>query len=358
MFAQVQSPDSLAPEALDAYLEKGWFRMGQTIFTTNFLHFKDQFYSAIWLRIKLDEFITEKKEQKLFRQNACFRTEIRKASINQTKEDLFATYKQGISFEASSSLQQLLFGKSDNNIYDTQEVNVYDGDTLIAVGFFDVGARNAAGITCFYDPGYKKYSLGKYLIYLKIQYCKTLGLQYFYPGYFVPGYSFFDYKLEIGKPALQYLEFATQKWLPINSFSPSLSPLWVMQERLLALQALLVHSNIESKIFYYEFFDATLIPDLRGVALFDFPLFLCFLGSNEDSLNQVIVYDVHDQHYHFIHCNGIWKTNSANSIKEVYSSHVLRSEQDMFSTQEPEELVEIILMAVEYYNTRTDSTKQ
>ncbi|MBA4056534.1 MAG: arginyl-tRNA--protein arginylyltransferase, partial [Marivirga sp.] len=53
MFAQVHSPEKLLPRELDAYLEQGWFRMGQTIFTTNFLNFKNEFYSALWLRIML-----------------------------------------------------------------------------------------------------------------------------------------------------------------------------------------------------------------------------------------------------------------------------------------------------------------
>jgi leucyl-tRNA---protein transferase len=46
MFAQVHSPESLHPVELDRYLDNGWFRMGQTIFTTNFLNFNNELFSA------------------------------------------------------------------------------------------------------------------------------------------------------------------------------------------------------------------------------------------------------------------------------------------------------------------------
>ena len=31
MFAEAHTPEELTPQQLDTYLEKGWFRMGQTI---------------------------------------------------------------------------------------------------------------------------------------------------------------------------------------------------------------------------------------------------------------------------------------------------------------------------------------
>ena len=61
MFVEIEYPDKLLPAQLDDYLSKGWFRMRQTIFTTNFLHFRHQFYSAIWLRISLDNYLFDKK---------------------------------------------------------------------------------------------------------------------------------------------------------------------------------------------------------------------------------------------------------------------------------------------------------
>src|SRR5688572_27360273 len=101
MYGQVHSPETLSGDELDAYLEMGWFRMGQTIFTTNFLSFKNQFYSAIWLRVVLPRFSAEKTQQKLAKKNAGFATEIIPAHISAEKEALFAKYKSSVPFEAS-----------------------------------------------------------------------------------------------------------------------------------------------------------------------------------------------------------------------------------------------------------------
>lgn len=46
-FGDINTPNSVIGKDLDEYLEKGWFRMGQTIFTCNFLNFNRQFYAAI-----------------------------------------------------------------------------------------------------------------------------------------------------------------------------------------------------------------------------------------------------------------------------------------------------------------------
>lgn len=331
MFAQINNPEKLDPGELDNFLERGWFRMGQTIFTTNFLHFKDRFYSAVWLRIVLSEFVIDKIQKKLAKQNSIFRTEIKKISIDPVKEILFAAYRQSVSFEASASLHTLMFGKAQHTVYDTLEVNIYDENKLIAVGFFDVGATSAAGITCFYDPAYKKYSLGKYLIFQKIEYCRLLNLKYFYPGYFVPGYSFFDYKLGIGTHNLQYLELRSSHWLPIDEFNAADAPIRMMRDRLDSLSSCLLNFSITSKVFWYEFFDVNLHPDLQGAKLFDFPVFLQCNGLSDDAINPLIVYDPRDQQYHVFECRSIWVSNSPGK-EDIYSSNLLKVEQHLFSS--------------------------
>ena len=65
MFAQAHNPEKLTLTELDTYLERGWFRMGQSIFTTNFIRFKSNVYSTIWLRVVLDDFLADSTQSKL-----------------------------------------------------------------------------------------------------------------------------------------------------------------------------------------------------------------------------------------------------------------------------------------------------
>lgn len=330
MFAQVHTPLILTPAQLDDYLLRGWFRMGQNMFTTNFLNFKGQFYSALWLRLDLQKYSADNTEQKLKKLNARFRVHVGKASITADKEDLFLKYRASITFEASASIHQLLYGKVAYNIFDTYEVTIYDDEKLIACGFFDMGLQSSAGITSFYDPAYKKHSLGKYLIYQKINFCKEMSQDFFYPGYFVPGYSFFDYKLSIGKKVLQYLDYSSERWFPIDHFTPLLTPIRIMQEKLNSLQIMLAQARMQAELLRYEFFEANLLPELKDVELFDYPLFLYHAATGTDPQVTVIVYDIKEEIYRLIRCRSLWNSNLPN-LNGMYSSELLKQDQVVFS---------------------------
>lgn len=336
MFVDVHCPDQLAPTELDAYLERGWFRMGQTIFTTNWLNFKDTFYSAIWLRVGLDNYQPGTTEKKLLQRNAGFQVEIRPASITIEKELLYLRYKQGVAFEASASLQTLLFGNSEQNIFETWEVSVYDKGKLIANGYFDLGTRSAMGIASIYDPDYKKYSLGKFLIYQKIKFCRDKGMKYFYPGYFVPGYRAFDYKLDIGTPYIEFLELRTDFWRPLTEFTNNHVPVNAMFNRLVDLKKCLAKSGIESAVLFYDYFYANQTPELSGAALLDFPVFL----TTEKAMNEwsIVVFDVRTDKYHLLKCYPVLTPPAPNVVPGYYSEYVLKTEETLFVSPYAEEV--------------------
>jgi arginine-tRNA-protein transferase len=205
----------LQPAQLDMALAAGWFRIQQTLFTTDSLCFDDLIYKAIWLRVCLHDFEPDKTYSSLTKKNRRFRIEFSREFLTPEHERLFADYKKHIPFETAFSLRSLLYGSEEKNVFDTQFMNLYDGNRLIATGGFDLGLESAAGIFSVYDPIYKQFSLGKYLIYEKIKYCKIKGFNWFYPGYVVPGYSRFDYKKEIGKGAIEYFDRERNTWFPL-----------------------------------------------------------------------------------------------------------------------------------------------
>ncbi|MCW3090257.1 MAG: arginyl-tRNA--protein arginylyltransferase, partial [Ferruginibacter sp.] len=320
---------------------KGWFRMRQTIFTTHFLHFNQRFYSAIWLRVKLDDSIYDKKFQTLSRLNKAFKTEIKKSSnrgITSQHETLFQLYRQSLSFEISPSLQELLLGNQEHNRFSSYEVNLYDGNTLIAAGFFDMGEKTAAGITCIYHPAYKKYSLGKYLMYLKMDFCRQHQLEYFYPGYMVPGYKAFDYKLEVGKNSLEYLQLSSGQWVPYSASSPAISPLQEMIEQLTVLQTCLSKNKIPHPILYYRFFEVNLDPYYYGDELFDYPVFLyCFPPPNA-SFYSMIVYDVPNGNYRLLQCNSVINISIQQEERTIFDTNLLKVTKQLFATRHAEEM--------------------
>ena len=343
MFVEIEYPDKLLPAQLDDYLSKGWFRMRQTIFTTNFLHFRQQFYSAIWLRIPLENYSFDKKHIALLKQNKIFRTEIKKTDLTQISpqhELLFQQYRQSVSFDVSFTLKELLIGSESYNIFNTYHVNVYYDNTLIAAGFMDIGNNSAAGITCIYHPAYKKYSLGKYLMYLKIDYCKSLSLQYFYPGYVVPGYTPFDYKASVGKATLQYLQIATKQWFPYADFTAKNNPMLVMVEQLKRLQQHLNVNKIPTLFLYYKFFDANLDLYYFSERSLDFPVFLICFPEVASMFYKIIVFDICLAKYCYLQCSSIINTGFQQDESNIFDADLLIIDRQIFSAESVEEMTD------------------
>ena len=342
MFSKVNAPFSLLSDELDEYLEKGWFRMGQALFTTNFLNFKTQFYSAVWLRTDLKSFAPDSTFLKLKKLNAGFQFRIQRFNLTSDKHDLFNLYRGSVPFDASDSLVQLLYGTSGivESIFDTYEVCLYDDEKLIATGVFDMGMNAAAGISSFYHPEYKKHSLGKYLIYLKIEFCKNAGLDYFYPGYFVPGYQSFDYKLSIARDHQYFFSFKKNQWLSAAEFSAEYDLLNILLNKLNKLKAVLDAQNIPVSLMQYEFFQANMVIELTKYDLFDYPVFLYLNKNDQNFINPIIVFDILDGTYKLVECKSVWQTFENEDKDNVFADHLLKIDRVVFASTDPCKMAE------------------
>ena len=304
MFAEKHYPEGMIPEELDAYLARGWYRMGQTIFTTHFLCFGRAFYSAIWIRLPLRGYQFRKSLRKALRRNEKrFQTRIGPASLNQEKELLYRRYKASFPGILAPSLKDSLMDGEEFNIYNTYEVAVYDQEELVALSFFDLGKNSAASIMGIYDPSYSQYSLGFYTMLMEVEYSMQRGLLFFYPGYVVPGYNRFDYKLRIGKPEdIQYYDLRTTSWLPYPTLTPQEVPLRKMEIRLKEMQQFLIENNLWSQQLYYPLFEANLFG-FWNAPYFDYPAFLLCSPRMNANNYLMTVSDPREDNYQLLRCS-------------------------------------------------------
>ena len=206
-------PETLNGAELDGFLEMGWYRMGQSVFTTHFLTTKDYSYRVFWLRYNLKKIAFSKSWQRLKTRNNQFNVEIKPLEITAEIEDLYAAYKTGIHFQAAPSVYYWLYEDQSNyNVFNTEIIEVRDKNKLIAVGIVDLGSESIAGIMNFYHPDYKKYSLGKYLMRLKIEQAQRRNFRLYYPGYIVFQRPEFDYKLSFDKSSTEVFIPETGGW--------------------------------------------------------------------------------------------------------------------------------------------------
>ena len=206
----------LPGDFLDYYLAQGYYRMGQNLFTCQFLPLETGLYTTHWLRLAMARATYGPKQRQLFRLNERFTVASWPFRLTPEYEALYALYYQSIDFDANPSLGDLLLEDSPHNIFDSHVLEVRDGKRLIAAGVFDRGTDSIAGIVNFYDPAYRKHSLGKYLMLLKLEHARQHGLAYYYPGYLVHNFPKFDYKLWACPAATEVFNARTHQWRPFS----------------------------------------------------------------------------------------------------------------------------------------------
>jgi arginine-tRNA-protein transferase len=208
------SPESLSGMELDHLLAHGWYRMHQSVFTTSHVDLVDV-YRVHWLRFPVVELKDHRSHRKLRSRNSNFTFTINDADeITVAESLLYGRYRQSIAFDGALNIDESLFGEGGggNTIFNTKRLSVYDKDELIACSYFDVGEISAASILNFFNPEYKRFSLGRYLILLTIDYLKEQGYAYYYPGYILGGSDKMNYKLFLGREEAQYFDPGEVNW--------------------------------------------------------------------------------------------------------------------------------------------------
>lgn len=210
MSSKYHRPPNLFGRNLDVYLSKGWFRSGQLISTTHSLSLEGKLYYPVRTRLPLKGYTFRKSLRKIWRKNQHFKVICQKAEITDEQEALYQKFIVRFDSYIAPTLQESLLDFETTSIYDTYEMAIYAEDKLIAVSFFDVGEVAMASIMGVFDPEYGKYSLGIYTMLLEINFGRINNFDYYYPGYVIPGYPKFDYKLRIG--AVEFYDTENDIW--------------------------------------------------------------------------------------------------------------------------------------------------
>lgn len=345
VFARRITPEHFLPSDWDDAWAQGWFRMRQTLFTTHFLEFDREFYAAVWLRVGLSDQVLDRRFQTLQKRNRDLRVEFAPLGTqgpSDAHEALYQRYRRSLTFEPAPTLRDLLYGNAFHDRFPSWRADLWDGSRLVASGIFDRGDRAAAGINCFYDPEEHRRSLGKYLIYKKMEFCLEEGDEWFYPGYAAPGQPRFDYKWQLGAPTLQYLDLVSGTWVDREASEPVPDPLGMMVEKLTALGPFWTARPVPPRVRRYLHLDINLNPQIQGMGLFDFPVFLDCFPTPGMSPPLVVVFDPRDGRFHLLHCRSVYRFERFGSDLEVFDSDLLMVERLLFSSDDPGEVAAVL----------------
>jgi len=294
MFTQYYYSNNIYGEKLDYFLSKGWFRSGQGVNTASIVNFEGKLYSPVRIRLALKDYLFNKKLRKRINKNKQFTTVCRKTFFSKEKEDLYQQFRQKFYHQVPISLKKYLQDDFENSVFDTYEIAVFDNEKLIAVSFFDIGLKSLASILGVYDETYANYSLGFYTMLAEIDYARKNQFKHYYPGYIVPGFPKFDYKLRIG--TVDYYEPSQDTWLPFKEMIPDQLPAIVIEQKLIQLSVSLSTNAIKHQIMYYPYLDKGFINHIDEQTELANPLFIRIYGLAE-SQNLAVEYNYEKRTY-------------------------------------------------------------
>lgn len=224
-------PDSLSRAELDQFLERGWYRIGRAMITTDYLVNEGKLRSTIWTRADLRAHQWKPSLRKLMARNGRrFRVEVGPLRLDDAHEALYQRYRAMLGGARMETLDGVLGGEEGRRLFDTREVSIYLNDALVAFSWFDVGETSVESLIGVYDPDHRKHGLGFYTMLVEMAYAAEQGMRFHYSGYVLSEPSNLDYKRRVGP--LDYLDPTSGRWLPELPFPQGESPAEILRRRL------------------------------------------------------------------------------------------------------------------------------
>jgi leucyl-tRNA---protein transferase len=186
--------NDVSPQQMDLLLAESWRNFGRYFFRHNLGFYFGEIRTVIPLRIRLSDFTFSKSQRRIIKKNADLKTIIRPIIIDDEKESLFERHKYRFEENIPDSIYTFLSKTPDSVPCEALEICVYEGETLIAASFFNIGETSTSGIYAMFEPTETSRSLGIYTMLLEIAFAKQIGKSFYYQGYAYAGNSFYDYK--------------------------------------------------------------------------------------------------------------------------------------------------------------------
>jgi arginine-tRNA-protein transferase len=162
-------------------------------------------YHVIPLRIELSKFDLSQSQTRVLRRNRDLEVLIRPATIDTAKEELFGRHRERFKDNVPNSLFDFMSAEPSIAPCRNEEICVYRGDQLMAMSFLDIGSAATSAVYAAFEPKESRRSLGILTMLRAIEYSRSLGARYYYPGYAYREPSMYDYKKKFS--GLEFLDW-------------------------------------------------------------------------------------------------------------------------------------------------------
>ncbi len=207
---QVFECAEVPPEVMDQLWAAGWRHFGATFFRYNISVDAAGIKRITPLRLDLEKVHLTKSQRRVLRRNADLRHVFEPAQITDEAQTMFQRHKARFKENVPDDLTTFLSHDPAHVPGTCLECRVYEGDTLLAISYLDVGATSTSAVYGMFEPEHSWRSLGIYTMLLEIEHSRKLGCRSYYPGYATREPSAYDYKKQLR--GLEVLDWDSGEW--------------------------------------------------------------------------------------------------------------------------------------------------
>ena len=203
---------------MDFLWSQGWRHQGHYFFRYNHRVMEGIDHDIIPLRVDLGEFVMNKNQRRVWRQNEDVRWEIAPAEFDDAMHAMFARHSERFEDNKPTTLHAFFSDEPSLVPCECVAVKAWLGDELIAVSFMDLGAEAVSSVYAIYEPEHAKRSLGTLTLLKEIQLAKIINRRWLYQGFGTRLPSRYDYKQRLS--AVHGYDWEAQQWCELEKLCP------------------------------------------------------------------------------------------------------------------------------------------
>ena len=214
---QAFSAGVVPPVIMDRLWADGWRHFGPQFFRYSIAPEPNGDLAVIRpLRLALARFAPSKSQRRVLRRNADAEIQVVPARVDDEAVALFFRHRERFRHNVPDSLGDFIgLANPATEPCNCVCVEVRLAARLIALSYLDCGHEAVSSVYAMFDPEHASRSLGIFTLLKEIEWARSNGKQWLYPGYATAGPGIYDYKKSFAP--LQRFDWTTGTWRELAS---------------------------------------------------------------------------------------------------------------------------------------------
>lgn len=190
---------------MDTLWAHGWRHFGPMFVRYSVSPENDEWQVVQPLRIVLDRSPVAKRHRRLLKRNTDLTVSIAAPAIGPERHALFHRHKQRFTRNVPDSLDDFLGPAPGTCPSEMVEISAHVEGRLVAACYLDIGSEGASSVYGCFCPTESRRGLGITTMLWEMDYARSRGCRYYYPGYAFHQPSGLDYKKQF--PGTQWFDW-------------------------------------------------------------------------------------------------------------------------------------------------------